>query len=85
MPTYRNPCANNPLLRKGGAHMCSKSAQRSRDHYDLMQEAAECLEAYYAKGEPDADVDDHELRIKGEQDAPFSFLSVFFRSYIQAW
>jgi len=69
------------LLRKGGAHIRSKTAQRSRDHYDLMEEAAECLETYYAQREAEIDSEDQEERVKGEQDAPFSFFSVFFRSY----
>jgi len=77
MPTNRNPCANNPLLRKGGAHIRSKTAQRSRDHYDLMEEAAECLEAYYAQRNAEIVSGDQEEKVKGEQDAPFSFYSVF--------
>jgi len=49
MPIYRNPCATNPLLRKGGAHTQSKTGRRSRDHYDLLEGHSE-----KEKGEHDA-------------------------------
>jgi len=77
MPTYRNPCANNPLLRKGGAHIRSKTGQRSRDHYDLLDEAAECFDEYqrHKKSENynDSNKDDLLMEVKGEHDAPLSF------------
>lgn len=40
----RNPYACHPLLRKGGAHIESKTARRSRDRQLLLDEAYECLE-----------------------------------------
>ena len=84
MPTYRNPCANNPLLRKGGTHIRSKTGQRSRDHYDLLDEAAECFAEYrrHKKSEidyepvkgDDSETDDLLMEVKGEHDAPLSFI-----------
>ena len=35
----RNPVARSPLLRKGGAHRKSKSAERMRSKRELKQEA----------------------------------------------
>jgi len=46
MPVFRNPCATNPLLRKGGVHIRSKTGQRSRDHYDLLDEADQFMDEY---------------------------------------
>ena len=70
MPTYRNPYATHPLLRKGGAHVRSKTGQRSRDHYDLLGEAAESLEEYFLQNTSD----DEDLvgEKERELDAPFS-------------
>ncbi len=73
MPTYRNPCATNPLLRKGGVHIRSKTGRRSRDRYDLLDEAAECMQAYIRQRQPDNEAEDHLEEVKGERDAPFSF------------
>jgi len=71
MPVVRNPYARHPLLRKGGAHIRSKTGQRSRDHYDLLDEAAECLEEYFQQKESDSD--DLAGDMEREHDAPFSF------------
>ena len=35
----RNPVARSPLLRKGGAHRKSRSAERMRSKRELMEEA----------------------------------------------
>jgi len=73
MPIYRNPCATNPLLRKGGAHTQSKTGRRSRDHYDLLDEAAQCMEAYIRQRQTDNEAEGHSEKEKGEHDAPLSF------------
>jgi len=74
MPVVRNPYARHPLLRKGGAHIRSKTGQRSRDHYDLLDEAAECLEEYFQQKESDSD--ELAVEMEREHDAPFSFKGV---------
>ena len=76
MPTYRNPYAAHPLLRKGGVHIRSKTGQRSRDHYRLRDEAAECLEEYFHRDETDSD--DLVGDVEGERDAPLSFWKIKF-------
>ena len=91
MPTYRNPCANNPLLRKGGTHIRSKTGQRSRDHYDLLDEAAACFDEYrrHKKSEIDYEpvidyesgTDDQLIEVKGEHDAPLSFINSLYKLY----
>lgn len=71
MPTTRNPYAMHPLLRKGGAHRRSKTGQRSRDHYDLLDEAAEYLNEYYLQKE--SETEDLVGEMERELNAPFSF------------
>lgn len=51
MPKHRNPNALHPLMRKGGVHTQSKTGQRTRDHYKLLDEAAECLDKYLNRDE----------------------------------
>jgi len=89
MPTYRNPCANNPLLRKGGAHTRSKTGQRSRDQYDLLDEAAEYFDEYQRCKRSDIDIesekDDLLTDVKGEHDAPLSFANVASLIHHSGW
>ncbi len=65
----RNPYACHPLLRKGGAHIESKSARRSRDRQSLLDDVYECLE------EREFDI---EKQRRKEKDSP----SCFFMSLI---
>lgn len=44
MPVYHNRVANNPLLRKGGVHIKSKTGQRSRDRHALNDLVAEYMD-----------------------------------------
>ena len=86
MPTYRNIYATHPLLRKGGAHIQSKTGQRSRDHLDLLDEAADYLEIYFQQqSDSDALVGETEE----EPMAPLSFCGLLkFTSsclVISAW
>jgi len=78
MPVYRNPCATNPLLRKGGVHIRSKTARRSRDRYDLLDEAAQCMDAYIRQRQPNNEAKGPLEEAKGERDAPFSFACELF-------
>lgn len=43
MPQRRNPVARAPLLRKGGVHIKSKSAERSKAKNATRSEAAQAL------------------------------------------
>ena len=73
------------MLRKGETHIRSKTGQRSRDHYDLLDEAAECFDEYrrHKKSEIDyepvidyeSEKDDLLIEVKGEHHAPLSFIN----------
>ena len=58
----RNPVARSPLLRKGGAHRKSRSAERMRSKRELKEEAEDEREK---QGEPDA-----EPAPEGQESAP---------------
>lgn len=44
-PKIRNPVACSPLLRKGGAHIQSKSGKRQQEKNKLKQEVREMLKS----------------------------------------
>ena len=77
----RNPHAAHPIMRKGGVHTQSKTGQRTRDHCQLLDEAAECLGEYLNRDESEDLVGD----MKGERDAPFSFLIYIINSPVKAF
>jgi hypothetical protein len=74
MPTYRNPYANHPLLRKGGVHVPSKTGQRVRHRESLLDEVAEYMDEYFQESELEAKSEDNIVKLEGEQDAPFSYV-----------
>ena len=80
MPVYRNLYVMHPLMRKGGAHMSSKSGQRSRDRFALRDEVAEYLDEVDQSPVDDPDIDDLTGNSRGEHDAPLSFFAVYLHS-----
>ncbi len=69
--TIRNPVAQSPLLRKGGAHTKSKTGQRVRSRLSVNSAINEWLD----------DLEDNNLnqeQEKGEQKLP-DFLMNFYR------
>ena len=64
-PFYRNPVAQSPLLRKGGAHQVSKSGQRGRSRMALSSALDEWFEDY----NDETNSGDK----NGEQSSPYSF------------
>lgn len=65
MPRPRNYVARSPLMRKGGAHIESKTGKRVRERLAVE----DALEEWF-----DEDTDNYKEDEKGEQLAPLSFL-----------
>lgn len=74
MPVYRNLYVMHPLMRKGGAHIKSKSGQRNRDRCHLNDEVSEYLDEYYDLDDSDPEYAGMTGEMEGEHDAPSSFM-----------
>lgn len=63
MPGRRNRVAMNPLLRKGGVHQRSRSAERGNQHQHLNQ----LVDEWFTDVDMEVDPNDTQLQSEGDQ------------------